>query len=112
MALALKKARPAKNSPILLDIPATILHAAGSQIPAEWHGRPLQLRDANDWRDCHMAQISESQIGRCLRTERWTYSVRVPGAPWKKLKMPAPSSSDTYVEDFLYDNEADPASTT
>ena len=65
----------------LLDIPATILHAAGVEVPSDWHGRPLQERHADDWRDDHLSQISESQIGRTLRTKRWTYSVRVPGTP-------------------------------
>jgi arylsulfatase A-like enzyme len=92
----------------LVDIPATILHAAGLDVPTDWHGRPLQRRQSGDWRQQHMVQISESQIGRALRTDRWTYSVRVPGAPWKKTKSKPPMDASTYVEDFLYDNEADP----
>ena len=92
----------------LLDIPATMLAAAGVEIPADWHGRPLQERAPSDWRADHLSQISESQVGRCIRTDRWTYSVRVPGAPPKVNGFPAPAGRPTYVEDFLYDNHADP----
>jgi arylsulfatase A-like enzyme len=48
-------------------------------------------------------QISESQIGRAVRTARWKYSVTVPGVDGNG----APGS-DHYVEEFLYDLEADP----
>ena len=48
-------------------------------------------------------QISESRLGRALRTKRWTYGVNAPDKDglqqWK---------SDTYVEEFLYDNDKDP----
>jgi uncharacterized sulfatase len=92
----------------LLDVPATILRAAGLSVPSEWHGRALQDLPAEDWRDAHLTQISESQVGRSLRTDRWTYSVRLPGAPWKADKSRPPMRAETYVEDFLYDNNADP----
>ncbi len=48
-------------------------------------------------------QISESQVGRALRTRRWKYSVVAPDKDgW------ADADSDYYVEQFLYDLEADP----
>ena len=48
-------------------------------------------------------QISESQVGRAIRTERWKYSVSAPDVDaWDE------SASDRYVEEFLYDLEADP----
>lgn len=92
----------------LVDIPATILAAAGIQRPGDWHGRPLQERAASDWRQDHLSQISESQVGRCLRTERWTYSVRVPGRPAKGPDGLPIAAAGSYVEDFLYDNQSDP----
>jgi uncharacterized sulfatase len=92
----------------LLDVPATLLNAAGVEVPAHWHGQPLQELGAEDWRTVHMSQLSESQVGRCLRTERWTYSVRVPGAPWAERGELPPMDAEVYVEDFLYDNAADP----
>lgn len=91
----------------LVDIPATILAAGGVSVPDDWHGRPLQERTAADWRQDHLSQISESQVGRCIRTERWTYSVRVPGKAPRDGDFPI-AASDQYVEDFLYDNHADP----
>ncbi len=48
-------------------------------------------------------QISESQVGRAIRTKRWKYSVRAPQGRGNR-----DSGSDVYVEDFLYDLERDP----
>lgn len=49
------------------------------------------------------AQISESRVGRCIRTADYLYSVYAPAtdgiACWE---------SDIYEEDFLYDLKADP----
>lgn len=109
----------------LTDVSATLLRAANIPIPPDWHGRPLQELNANNntsnfqpWRSGHLAQISESQVGRMIRTARWTYSVRIPGSPWRfdskgkqwrKLRdHPPPIGSESYVEDFLYDNDTDP----
>lgn len=86
----------------LIDVPPTLLQAAGIQVPDTMHGRALQpLADgsAPDWPAEVFAQISESQTGRCIRTERWTYSVSVPERMGR---------SDVYFEEYLYDNEADP----
>ncbi len=48
-------------------------------------------------------QISESQVGRAIRTQRWKYSVSAPDADaWDD------KDADHYVEEFLYDLEADP----
>ncbi|MEN6404694.1 MAG: sulfatase/phosphatase domain-containing protein [Armatimonadia bacterium] len=89
----------------LIDLPPTILAAAGLPIPDTMAGRPLQqaLADAPDWPTDIFAQISESQVGRCLRTKKWKYSVRAPQShPWN---VP---DSDVYIDDFLYDLENDP----
>jgi arylsulfatase A-like enzyme len=56
-----------------------------------------------DWPDDLFVQISESQVGRCIRTKRWKYSVRAPDKDgWND------AGSESYVEDFLYDLQADP----
>ena len=68
-------------------------------------GRALQaLVDgtAEDWPEEVFLQISESQCGRAIRTKRWKYSVRAPD------KTGQDADSDVYMEDFLYDLEADP----
>jgi uncharacterized sulfatase len=87
----------------LLDIPATILKAAGVKTPKEMKGRPLQDMGRGPWREAAFAQISESQVGRCLRTDRWKYSV---SAPW--LNGWDDPASELYLEEFLYDLKADP----
>lgn len=89
----------------LIDLPPTILAAAGITPPASMHGRPLQdpaAGRAASWPTDVFLQISESQCGRAIRTARWKYSVRAPDTPGN---VPA---SDKYVEDFLYDLERDP----
>ena len=89
----------------LIDLPPTILTAAGITPPESMRGRALQpLVDgkAEDWLDEVFLQISESQCGRAIRTKRWKYSVRAPE------KSGQDADSDVYMEDFLYDLEADP----
>ncbi len=90
----------------LVDVHATVLAAAQVQIPSNCRGRPLQELAAGkaiDWPQDTFIQISESQIGRALRTEKWKYSVRAPGKHGRN-----DSASDVYAEDFLYDLETDP----
>ncbi len=90
----------------LIDIPATIVAASGQPVPTRMDGRALQtLADgtATDWPAEVFIQISEDHVGRAIRTERWKYSVRAPG-----IKGNSQPDSDRYVEDFLYDLDADP----
>jgi len=95
----------------LIDLPPTILNAAMPPVDDRlcplriMRGRPLQQlvsERARDWPEEVFLQISESQCGRAIRTQKWKYSIR---APHKSGSDP---SSDDYVEDFLYDLEADP----
>jgi uncharacterized sulfatase len=91
----------------LLDIPSTILDEAGVKQPATFRGKSLQQLVAGtavDWRKEVFIQISESHVGRAVRTPRWTYSVRARGK-----NGVAVSCSDEYTEDFLYDNDRDPS---
>jgi arylsulfatase A-like enzyme len=48
-------------------------------------------------------QISEAQVGRAVRTHRWKYCV---DAPDKKGGQDP--GSESYVEQYLYDLQADP----
>ena len=69
-------------------------------------GRPLQgLADgsARDWPREAFVQISESHVGRAVRTARWKYSVRAHGRHGGRH----PNAAD-YTEDLLYDLAADP----
>lgn len=90
----------------LIDYPSTILTCAGVEKPAVMRGRPLQeLVNGNiaDWPQEVFLQISESQVGRAIRTHKWKYSVRAPGKSGVYCV-----ESDEYLEDFLYDLENDP----
>jgi arylsulfatase A-like enzyme len=90
----------------LIDLPPTLLDAAGIAVPDTMDGRsilPLLRGQAADWPDEVLVQISESQVGRAIRTERWKYAVTAPDKdPWDD------SGAECYVEEFLYDLEADP----
>jgi len=88
----------------LLDIPATILDCAGLAAPDHFQGRALgkMINDPQaNWEDCVYIQISESQVGRCVRTSKWKYAVRAAHGQWDK-------DADAYYEDCLYDLERDP----
>jgi uncharacterized sulfatase len=93
----------------LIDLPPTVLAAAGATPPPTMRGRPLRtiLHDPGaEWRSEVFVQISESQIGRAIRTRRWKYSVAVLcDEPWSGAKRPA---SGVYTEQCLYDLAADP----
>ena len=90
----------------LVDLPATLLDAAGIEVPNHFEGRsilPLVRREAADWPEEIFIQISESQVGRAVRTQRWKYSVAAPDQNgWDD------PDSDQYQEEFLYDLRADP----
>ena len=81
----------------LIDLPATILDIAGAEIPEHFMGK--SLTDLKGHESVFM-QISESQIGRAIRTDRWKYSV--------SAKNDDKAFADCYYEDCLYDLEADP----
>ena len=93
----------------LIDLPPTVLGAAGVEPPSHFRGRPLQglvNGTARDWPGEVFVQISEDHIGRAIRTARWKYSVWVPTEkPWDGCAAPG---SDRYVEQCLYDLDADP----
>jgi len=91
----------------LIDLAPTILSAGRAPVPQPMRGRPLQklaAGDATDWPEQVFVQISESQVGRAVRTSRWKYSIR---APFKANRRNG-ADSTVYREDFLYDLEADP----
>lgn len=91
----------------LLDLAPTLLDACDIPVPEDMQGRsvmPWIRRQATEpsHKDIFI-QISESQVGRAIRTDRWKYSVEAPD------KNPVgDSGSDEYTEAFLYDLEHDP----
>lgn len=93
----------------LVDLPPTLLEAAGVAVPAEMQGNSLMPRLRNGsapWSDDIFVQISESKTGRAIRTSRWKYCVSVQGLDAAaSCEQP---SWPTYSEESLYDLEADP----
>lgn len=86
----------------LIDMPPTMLSMAGIDIPDNYKG--LDLTDNSlERRKCVFMQISESQCGRAVRTDRFKYSVR-DIKPSGYLHM----NSRVYFEDYLYDLKKDP----
>ena len=90
----------------LLDLPPTLLDAAGIPVPALMQGRsimPLLTGTEADWPDEVFIQISESQVGRAIRSRRWKYAVTAPDKDgWDDM------NSEGYFESELYDLQADP----
>jgi len=90
----------------LIDLPATLLDAAGIAVPERFQGRsvlPL-LRNPNaDWPDDMFVQISEASVSRAVRTARFKYIVTAEQAdPLRD------AGALCYTEAELYDLHADP----
>src|SRR5690606_17277199 len=63
----------------LIDVPPTLLTCAGIEVPDYMRGRPVQQLlegKVEDWPQEVFLQISESHVGRAIRTKRWKYSVK------------------------------------
>lgn len=87
-----------------LDLVPTLVRAAGGPDDPDLDGRPLQ--DPAGAPTELFVQISESQIGRALRTATHTYAAAAPTRdPLAGHRRPA---ADRYAETHLYDNVADP----
>lgn len=96
----------------LIDLPPTLLEAAGLTVPPEMQGRSLVpcLRGEAEWRDEVFIQISESQNARALRTPRWKYCVSAPAADAERARTAA--TWPAYEEESLYDLSVDPSELT
>ena len=90
----------------LIDLPASIVAMAGLDIPESFQGHdflPLIHGQDSDMPDEAFIEISESQVGRAIRTRDWCFAVHAPDKDaWKD------SRSDVYVDYCLYDLQADP----
>ncbi len=88
------------------SLPKTFLAMAGINVKDAMVGENLHevAEGRTEGRSNEIfAQISESRVGRCVRTEKYLYSVFAP----EKNGYDYPGS-DVYEEDFLYDLEKDP----
>ncbi len=87
----------------LIDLPPTLFDLAGIYIPSVFSGISILEQEENDTqRENVFIQISESQVGRAIRTQKYKYSIRA-FASGKAKK-----DSKVYFEDYLYDLENDP----
>ncbi|WP_269522733.1 sulfatase-like hydrolase/transferase [Coraliomargarita parva] len=91
----------------LADLPATILEAAGIQIPDTMQGAsilPAIRREANELHtEAYVEYDNLVGTGRAIRTKRWKYAVQTDSRVSKGCSCP-----EEYREAFLYDLEADP----
>jgi arylsulfatase A-like enzyme len=90
----------------LIDLPPTLLDAAGITVPDVMEGQsimPLLRRENTEWPEEVFIQISESCVGRAIRTKRWKYAVVAPDKDGREYM-----DSDCYQEEYLYDLKADP----
>lgn len=117
----------------LVDLPATILEAAGIEVPEDMQGFPLQalVKDpkvdqseekltAHPRRAAYV-EITEHGLGRAIRTDRYTYCVQL-DVPEDRMRQEVyamfagdwdenlafQASPTNYFEMELYDNEQDP----
>lgn len=89
-----------------VSLPKTFLALAGVDAGMAMAGENLHdvAEGITKGRDNRIfAQISESRVGRCVRTKDYLYSVYAPG----KNGFDYPDS-DVYASDFLYDLKKDP----
>lgn len=90
----------------LIDLPPTLLNGAGIKVPNNMQGNsilPLLQGNSEHWQKDVFIQISESQVGRSIRTKRWKYAVVAHDKNgWND------SASTQYKEELLYDLQADP----
>jgi arylsulfatase A-like enzyme len=90
-----------------INLPITLMSIAGCTIPDEVHGRSLQhIASADDWESCAYTQISESYVGRMVRTDDYKYVIYDPDRdPWHE------SAGVRYRERYLFDLKQDPLET-
>ncbi len=88
------------------SLPKTILALAGVDVGDKMIGENLlnvvEKKDA-DRPNQVFAQISESRVGRCIRTPEYLYGVYAPG-----INGGEAATSDVYADDYLYDMTKDP----
>ncbi len=86
------------NNISLVDVAPTLLEACEIPVPDYMSGQsilPLVNKTQRHFREHIYAEISESHVGRCVRTSRWKYSIRQ-------------VADNNFIDDFLYDLQADP----
>ncbi|MCD7715767.1 MAG: sulfatase-like hydrolase/transferase [Lachnospiraceae bacterium] len=88
------------------SLPKTILAMAGVDVGGAMIGENLLdvVKQKDPKRENQVfAQISESRVGRCVRTPDFLYAVYAPDVDGGET-----ASSDIYADDYLYDMRTDP----
>ena len=88
------------------SLPKSFLAMAGVDVGESMIGEDLKRvadGDTAGRENLVFAQISESRVGRCVRTEDYLYSVYAPGKDGRET-----ADSEVYADDFLYDLKRDP----
>lgn len=104
-----------------IHLPATILDIAGVPIPDDMVYEPIKAQGELPSRDCVFFQISETELGRGIRTKKWKYSVSAPHVQpllhmdfhfttetYNAMRNGAQAGSDSYIEQYLFDLAQDP----
>jgi arylsulfatase A-like enzyme len=92
----------------MIDVTPTLLAAVGISAPASMKGKNLQPlvnspEARRSWKNLAYIQLSESLLGRAIRTDEWLYAVADPnGEPSRD-----PTSAN-YQEYVLYNLKSDP----
>lgn len=107
----------------LINLPTTILSLANVDIPNDMRYKPLQevIENPLTWTKQMFFQVSETELGRGIRTHKWKYYVHAPHtqaplvmekhytseAYFDMLKS-CKADSSSYIEKCLFDLENDP----
>jgi uncharacterized sulfatase len=90
----------------LIDLPRTLMTMAGCEnISDAVKGRSIKnISKAENWDNSVYIQISESFVGRAVRTDRYKYVVHAPELnPWNE-----DGTNAQYSEKYLFDMKNDP----
>jgi arylsulfatase A-like enzyme len=92
-----------------IDLTPTLLDAVGVAVPSSMKGKSLMplVHDPQarqQWDDKALIQISESMVGRAIRTKEWTYCVADPDVSKKDARL-----GTQYREYVMYNDFSDPA---
>ncbi len=88
----------------LIDLPITLLTASGLPPLPGMAGIPLTKAMAGGRENVVYLQISESHLGRAIRTSRWKYEVCAPAGDGRRDAV-----ATEYMECYLYDLMEDPS---
>ena len=105
-----------------IHLPCTILSLAGVDVPSDMVYESLEESLKEQWTGEEIFfQVSETELGRGVRTKEWKYFVTAPHVQplmqmdkhfttegYYKMLRRARGSSDSYIETYLFNLEKDP----